>query len=304
MGKPTVGVVGQGFVGGSLAQVLAERGVEVRVYDKAGKCAPGAVHGSRPDLVRHARIIFVCLPTPMLPNGAADVSIVEGALQTLSEITVENSTGVVAVVKSTVPPGSTDRWNAMFAERGLHVVFNPEFLREATALDDMRGQSRIVLGGPRPWINEVKRFYERLFLDVPIVKTSATTAEMVKYVTNVHLAVKVSLANEIYQVCEALDAAGGNVDYDRVVDIATADERLGRSHWRVPGPMPASDTGEPARGFAGSCFVKDLNALMAVARSLGVDPKVMGGAWAKNLEVRPQRDWEKLVGRAVSEAAE
>jgi UDPglucose 6-dehydrogenase len=237
----------------------------------------------------------------MLPDGSCDVSIVEGAVGALAALPGSR----VIVVKSTVPPGSTDRWNATLAGKSnSRVVFNPEFLREATALEDMRAQKRIVLGGPRPWINEVKGFYERAFLDVPIVKTSATTAEMVKYLTNVHLAVKVSLANEVYQICQALDAAGGNVDYDRVIDIATEDERLGKSHWRVPGPMPSSDTGEPVLGFAGSCFVKDVNALMCVARDLGIDPKVMAGAWAKNLEVRPQRDWEKLVGRAVSAAAE
>jgi UDPglucose 6-dehydrogenase len=300
----TVGIVGQGFVGGSLAQVLAERGTRVLTFDKAGKNGKGAIPVERLDWlvqgypgVPKPRIVFVCLPTPMLSDGRCDVSVVEGALEEIASVPAAD---VVAVVKSTVPPGSCDAWEKRFGARGVHVVFNPEFLREATALEDMRHQRRIVLGGLRPWINEVKRFYEQAFLDVPIVKTTATTAEMVKYVTNVHLAVKVSLANELHQVCEALDAAGGNVDYDRVVDIATADERLGATHWRVPGPMTASDTGEPAFGFAGSCFPKDLNALMAVARSLGVDPKVMAGAWAKNLEVRPQRDWEKLVGRAVS----
>lgn len=294
MKVPSVGVIGQGFVGGSLSTVLAERGVDVVTYDKAGKCAAG--RKKRLD-EPWPRIVFVCLPTPMLPSGACDTSIVDSALREMAEMPGER----IAVVKSTVPPGSTDGWNEKFKGTGLRVVFNPEFLREATALEDMRGQRRIVLGGPRPWINDVKRFYERTFLDVPIVKTSATTAEMVKYVTNVMLAVKVSFANEVCQVCEALDARGWNVDYDRVIDIATQDERLGKSYWRVPGPMPSSDTGEAVRGFAGSCFVKDLNALMAVARSLGVDPKVMRGAWEKNLEVRPQRDWEKLIGRAVSE---
>jgi UDPglucose 6-dehydrogenase len=111
---------------------------------------------------------------------------------------------------------------------------------------------------------------------------------MVKYVTNIHLAVKVSLANEFYQICNTLDKNGYNIDYDKVIEYATIDKRLGNSHWKVPGPMPADDTGEPALGWAGSCFIKDLNALVYVARSLGVDPKVMTGAWEKNLEVRPQ----------------
>jgi len=312
----SIAVIGQGFVGGSLTTVMAERGLDVYVYDKAGKIATGGKHpratgrmGSLPvdsivDLVNRcenekgfSNIYFVCLPTPMKESGQADLTIVEGAL---AELASAGQRSRIAVIKSTVPPGSTERWNAMFDGTGLHVIFNPEFLREASAVDDMRNQNRIVLGGPRPWINSVKQLFESIFPNVPIIKTSSSTAEMVKYVTNIHLAVKVSLANELYQICNALDGAGANIDYDKVIEYATLDERLGKSHWKVPGPMPADDTGEPAMGWAGSCFIKDLNALMYVAKQLGIDPKTMSGAWEKNLEVRPQRDWEKLVGRAVS----
>jgi UDPglucose 6-dehydrogenase len=316
----SIAVIGQGFVGGSLTTVFAERGFDVYTYDKTGKVAEGGrnvISNSRKTEARSAwttlggfihaltthkdshfsNVYFICLPTPMLENGAADLSIVESVLK---ELAMSSSTDKVAVIKSTVPPGSTERWNKQFEGTGLHVVFNPEFLREVSALDDMRNQNRIILGGPRPHINKVKQLFEAAFPNVLIIKTSSSTAEMVKYVTNVHLAVKVSLANEFHQICEALDAKGANIDYDKVIEYATIDTRLGRSHWKVPGPMPASDTGEPAKGFAGSCFIKDLNALMAVARDLGVDPKTMSGAWEKNLEVRPQKDWENLVGRAVS----
>lgn len=337
--KKSIAVIGQGFVGGSLATVFAERGFDVVVYDKTGKRAQGARVPSRilsddyhpspmmslgatpvtsiTELVKACEfkdgdpgwqrddgvkafsgVYFVCVPTPMFEDGSADLSIVEAVLDELSKVTSDRPR--IAVVKSTVPPGSTEAWNRKYECTALRVVFNPEFLREASALDDMRDQNRIVLGGPRPHINKVKQVFEAAFPNVPIVKTSSSTAEMVKYMTNVHLAVKVALANEFYQVCEALDKAGANIDYDKVVEYATMDERLGRSHWKVPGPMPADDTGEPALGFGGSCFVKDINALMAVARSLGVEPKVMSGAWQKNVEVRPRRDWEKLVGRAVS----
>jgi UDPglucose 6-dehydrogenase len=316
----SVGVIGQGFVGGALTTVFAERNFEVFTYDKAGKQAPG---GCTPPIlgsfegkhlafapvnvtgfvtacetkVNFAKVYFVCLPTPMYADGSADLRIVESVLTELSKIDGNR----IAVVKSTVPPGSTERWNKMFEMTGLRVVFNPEFLREATALDDMRNQNRIVLGGPRPHINKVKQIFEAAFPNVRIIKTSSSTAEMVKYVTNIHLAVKVALANEFYQVCDALDKSGANIDYDKVIEYALHDERLGSSHWKVPGPMPSDDTGEPVFGFGGSCFVKDLNALMALARTLGIEPTVMSGAWAKNLEVRPQRDWEKLTGRAVSE---
>lgn len=295
-------VIGQGFVGGSLTTVFAERGFEVFVRDKAGKTAPGGkwplglgaftmkqfveACEKRQDF---SKVYFVCLPTPMFEDGSADLSVVEGVLAELAEITGPR----IAVVKSTVPPGSTEAWNKRFAESGLHVVFNPEFLTEANALDDMRNQNRIILGGPRPWINEVKHLFDAAFPGVPIVKTSSTTAEMVKYVTNNFLTVKVALANELAQICGALDSKGLNVDYDKVIEYAKYDTRLGTSHWAVPGP-----DGHP--GFGGHCFPKDLNAMISVAKGLGVDPKMLQSAWDKNNEVRSDRDWEKQVGRAVS----
>lgn len=312
----SIAVIGQGFVGGSLTTVFAERGFDVYAYDKAGKYAKGALpsHGdpaagypiSINELVLDnedggtpgfTKVYFVCLPTPMFEDGSADLSIVESVLQELASIPGER----IAVVKSTVPPGTTDLWNKKFGPQGLHIVFNPEFLTEANSLDDMRNQNRIILGGPRPYINQVKQVFQEAFPNVPIVKTGSTTAEMVKYVTNCHLAVKVSFANEISQICEALDKEGLNIDYDKVVEYAKFDRRLGDTHWSVPGPVPTHD-GRYVRGFGGHCFPKDINALMSVARQYGIEPRVMQAAWDKNLEVRSSddRDWEKQVGRAVS----
>ncbi len=302
--KKTIAVIGQGFVGGSLTTVMSERGFTVHTFDKAGKLAEGGIkhsaHKSAADLVAHMEryqpvsdvftgVYFVCVPTPMFEDGSADLSIVEGVLKELASVPGER----VAVVKSTVPPGSTVRWNKEFEKTGLRVVFCPEFLTEANALDDMRNQNRIVLGGPRPHINKVKQIFQTAFPKVPLVKTSSTTAEMVKYVTNCFLATKVAFANEVAQICERLDGGGLDIDYDKVVEYARLDERLGSSHWSVPGP-------DGNRGFGGHCFPKDINALIHLARSIDVDPKVMAGVWAKNLEVRPGRDWEKMVGRAVS----
>jgi UDPglucose 6-dehydrogenase len=311
----SVAVIGQGFVGGSLTTVFAERGFDVYVYDKAGKTATGAQYSkfvrgvaqpceSVADLVSSCEekknfsgVYFVALPTPMYEDGTADLSIVEGVLDELAACTGNR----IAVVKSTVPPGSTERWNKKYEGTGLRVIFNPEFLTEANALDDMRNQDRIILGGPRPWINTVKLIFQTAFPKVTLIKTSSTTAEMVKYTINCFLATKVSFANEMAQVCEALDKRGLNIDYDKVVEYARLDKRLGNSHWAVPGPVPTHD-GRYVRGFGGHCFPKDMNALIAVAKDLGVDPKVMAASWAKNLEVRgpEDRDWEHMQGRAVS----
>ena len=316
----SIAVVGQGFVGGSLTTVFAERGFDVYTYDKIGKRVAGGkpamltppagglqveaasikglVMGCQELGKSFSNVFFVCLPTPMFEDGEADLSIVEGALKDLADA---GGADRIAVVKSTVPPGSTERWNKMFEGTGLHVVFNPEFLTEANALDDMRNQNRIILGGPRPWINAVKLVFQCAFPKVPLIKTSSTTAEMVKYTINCFLATKVSFANEIAQVCEALDGHGLNIDYDKVVEYAKLDTRLGNSHWAVPGPVPTHD-GRHVRGFGGHCFPKDLNALVYVAEKLGVDPKVLRGVWDKNLEIRgpADRDWERMQGRAVS----
>lgn len=322
----SIAVIGQGFVGGSLTTVFAERGFNVYVYDKVGKVAQGGIPILAPtddlDLHRTAQlagvsllrepdegtevqnfaraceeqdnfsgIYFVCLPTPMFEDGEADLSIVSRVLNELSSVPGKR----IAVIKSTVPPGSTKRWNELFESTGLRVIFNPEFLTEANALDDMRNQNRIILGGPRPHINAVKLIFQSAFPKVPLIKTSSTTAEMVKYFTNVQLAARVILSCELSQICEALDKQGLDIDYDKVVEYAKQDPRLGGSHMSVPGP-----DGIP--GARGHCFPKDLNALIYVARRLGVDPTVMEAAWAKNLEVIPRehRDWERMQGRAVS----
>ena len=306
--KKSIAVIGQGFVGGSLTTVFTERGFDVYAYDKAGKYATGALPshgdmvagypGSIAELIgdneeggtpNFSKVYFVCLPTPMHEDGSADLSIVEGALKELASVRGDR----IAVIKSTVPPGSTEKWNEMFKDSGLRVIFNPEFLTERTALDDMRNQDRIILGGPRPWINTVKQIFRSAFPNAKMIKTSSTTAEMVKYLTNNFLTVKVSFANEMHQICQALDAAGLNVDYDKVVEYASHDVRVGPSHWNVPGP-------DGHYGYGGSCFPKDINAMICIAKSLGLTPIILDAAWKKNLEVRPEKDWEKLIGRAVS----
>lgn len=305
--KKTVAVIGQGFVGGSITTVFSERGFEVLVHDKTGKVSPG---GKQPvtssglhvcnvteflrsceNVSDFSKVYFICLPTPMYEDGSADLSIVESVLDEIASVPGDR----IAVVKSTIPPGSTEGWNKKYQSTGLRVIFSPEFLTEANALDDMRNQNRIIIGGPRPWINSVKQLFQAAFPKIPIIKTSSTTAEMVKYLTNNFLTVKVAFANEMAQICEALDQSGMSVDYDKVVEYAKYDKRLGESHWSVPGP-------DGSRGYGGHCFPKDVNAMIDVAKKNGVDPKVLTAAWEKNLEVRKpeHRDWEKMAGRAVS----
>ena len=295
-----IGVVGQGFVGGSLTTVMSERGCVPFVYDITGKIAPGGRDTNAFSLTEFirmcdeidVRVILVCLPTPMTQMGHADLTVVESALAEIAEIPPRGNYERVAVVKSTVPPGTCVSWDNKFAHKGLRVVFNPEFLTEARAIDDMRDQDRIILGGHPAVTPRVADIYAKTFPGVPCIQTSANNAEMVKYVANCFLSVKVSFANEMSQVCEGLTSAGKTCDYDKIIELATLDKRLGSSHWKTPGP-------DGKAGFGGSCFPKDINAMIRVAQSVRVDPKVLCAAWEKNLEVRPERDWEMLKGRAV-----
>ena len=160
---------------------------------------------------------------------------------------------------------------------------------EANYIDDFRNQNRIILGGPRPATTAVKQFYIKIFPKATIVKTGSTYAEMVKYFANTFLATKVSFANEMKIICEKLE-----IDYDKVVEYAIYDNRLGKSHWAVPGP-----DGKP--GFGGSCFPKDINALVKLCEKYDFHPNVLVGAIETNLDVRPEEDWKELKGRAVTD---
>ena len=111
---------------------------------------------------------------------------------------------------------------------------------------------------------------------------------MIKYFTNTFLATKVSFANEMKLICECLE-----INYEKVVEYAKYD-MIGESHWSVPGP-------DGHYGFGGSCFPKDINALINFCKDNNILAKTLIGAWQTNLKVRPEKDWEQLKGRAVAE---
>ena len=113
-------------------------------------------------------------------------------------------------------------------------------------------------------------------------------AELVKYTTNCFLATKVSFANEMKEICDGLD-----IDYDKVVEYATYDGRLGKSHWAVPGP-------DGELGFSGSCFPKDLESLIHLSEQLDTVNNVLKAVRKTNHTVRPAKDWLNLKGRAVN----
>lgn len=271
-----IGIIGQGFVGNAIYQKFKDY-YEINTYDlDSSKC-----NSSEQETLDND-IVFVCLPTPMNSDGSCNVSLVESTIKRCSEFGITKT----VVIKSTVSPGTTARINSLYPN--MDIVFNPEFLTERNAVKDYENQSRIILGGPRPSTTKLKGIFSKVFPKAHIIKTDSTHAEMVKYLTNTFLSVKVSFANEIYQICEGL-----NVDYDKVVEYATHDERLGKSHWNVPGH-------DGDFGFGGHCFPKDLAALIHLAENLNVTDNVLSAAEQTNTQVRTNRDWEQMKGRAVS----
>jgi len=277
-----IGIVGQGYVGSAVKEVFSKH-YETNTFDLNGKCNCKDIE----DLVDKSDIIFVCVPTPMKKDGSCDTSIVEGVVKNIDDIVYcfTNKSHKIVAIKSTIPPGTTNRLNKKC--KNISVIFNPEFLTEANFIDDFKNQNRIIIGGERPSTTKLRQVYSLVFPNAKIVKTGSITAEMVKYFTNTFLATKVSFANEMKLICDGL-----NIDYDKVVEYSTYDERLGKSHWAVPGP-------DGKLGFGGSCFPKDINALLDLANKLEIDVFTLDGTWETNLKVRPEKDWEDLKGRAV-----
>lgn len=279
-----IGIVGQGFVGTAVNAVFSNF-FKVETYDKDPN--KHSTCETLSNLVSKVDVIFVCLPTPMRKTGQCDLSIVDSVINKIDEIAGKLNKKNIIVLKSTVPPGTTSALNEDV--KNCTVVFNPEFLTEANHINDFKNQTRIVIGGPRPASTVVKSVFRKVFPTVPIIKTGSNTAEMVKYFTNCFLATKVIFSNEMYHMCQKLD-----IDYDKVTEYALHDARIGRSHLSVPGP-------DGDFGFGGHCFPKDLNALIYLAKILGVDTELLEAVDSKNNKLRSNRDWEKMSGRAVSE---
>lgn len=280
-----IGIIGCGFVGSSVAAGF--KGVhQIDIYDKFQ--SEKSTVSNLSSLVEKAEILFVCLPTPMTKEGRCDISLIEDTLLAVDSSCDRLNKNIIAVIKSTIPPGTTKNLQQKLDKVSL--VFNPEFLTEANHIEDFQNQKRIVLGVANNNIdaaNRVKTMYLVKFPSVPYVICEAIDAEMIKYFCNCYLATKVSFANEMKQLCVTLGA-----NYERIVEAAVYDPRISSSHLAVPGP-------DGKAGFGGSCFPKDINALITVMKDNNVKAQVLEAVWAKNLEVRPERDWESLKGRAI-----
>ena len=282
----TIGIVGNGFVGSAVRYGFSPNvGVdaEVKVYDKDPN---KSTHMLR-DVV-DSDVIFLSVPTPSNSDGSMNVDIVDSVLGDISQYADLFEVGII-LLRSTVTPGTTSNLQKKYPN--LRIVFNPEFLTERSANFDFINQSRFILGGEgheHDGVNEVSElFRERFGHSLSIIETNYETAELIKYMSNTFFATKISFLNDMKLLC---DKVGGT--WEDAIEGFVRDGRIGHSHLGVPGH-------DGRYGFGGSCFPKDIQALINFGESVGVEMDVLKGAWKTNLKVRPEQDWKNLKGRAV-----
>ena len=306
-GIATVVVVGAGYVGLTAAACFAHLGHRVICTDVDAARIAGLKQGEipihefgLPELVREgldsgrlsfdcgsaaaaavADFVYLCVPTPPGADGAADLRYLEAAAR---EVGPHLRAGAIVVNKSTVPTGSAALVERIVGRADIGVASNPEFLREGSAIDDFLHPDRVVIGSDdRAVAERVAELYSgtaaRLLL------TDPASAETVKYAANAFLATKLSFANAIAAVCEAVGA-----DVTDVLAGLGHDHRIGGAFMR-PGP-----------GWGGSCLPKDTRALLAVAEAGGYDFSLLRGVLAANDE-QFQRIVDKVARRVDLEGA-
>jgi nucleotide sugar dehydrogenase len=283
-----IGIVGRGFVGSAVEFGFSPNvgcDAEVRVYDKD----PNKSLHSLKETINESDYVFVSVPTPSNQDGSINLDIIYDLFEEIDKvIDYEAEQQPVIMIRSTVTPGTTRKIQQNYSK--MYIVFNPEFLTERSAKFDFINQSRFVIGGSWGSATRVEQLYKWRFGEsIPVIKTNFETAELIKYMCNCYFATKVSFLNEMYQIA---DKCGAN--WEEAIEGFVRDGRIGHSHLNVPGP-------DGKLGFGGSCFPKDLQAMINFGNSLGVWPHVLHGAWNTNLEVRPEEDWKELKGRAVVE---
>jgi UDPglucose 6-dehydrogenase len=281
-----IAVIGTGYVGLVTGTCFAETGNKVVCIDideqKVAKLSRGEITIYEPGLekiflrnlkenrlrfttelaagIEDAAIVFLALPTPPGEDGSADLSYVLGVADALGKLIKDYK---VIVDKSTVPVGTADKVRAAIAKHyagEFDVVSNPEFLREGVAVDDFMKPDRVVVGAGSERARKVmgELFAPFVRQGNPIIFMDERSAELTKYAANAFLATKISFMNEIAQLCERMGA-----DVDMVRRGIGSDDRIGK-RFLFPGI-----------GYGGSCFPKDVKALVRSAAEANYDFKIL-----------------------------
>jgi len=301
-----ISVLGSGYVGTTVAACFADLGHEVVAIDVDEDVVATLSAGQSPihepgleellantvgdtltatteySALQDTEVTFLAVSTPSRADGSIDTSIIESAASSLGAAIADQSTPQQVVVKSTVVPGTTENVIApLIAEASggtvgedFEIGMNPEFLREGSAVTDFLEPDKVVLGAETDRARGTMRaVYEPLLerAETTVVETGIREAEMIKYANNAFLAGKISLMNEIGNVCKEY-----GVDAYEVADAIGLDERIGRAFL---------DSGV---GWGGSCFPKDVRAIIAAARAVGYEPTLLESAIEVN-EKQPRR---------------
>jgi UDPglucose 6-dehydrogenase len=269
-----LGIIGNGFVG-SATQILKSDTINTCVYDiDPNRCNP--VGTTLEDIVK-CDIIFICVPTPMNEDGSCNLSIIENVISNLKSLCDFNEK--LIVLRSTVTPGTADNYNTYFM---------PEFLTEKNYVNDFITNKNWIFGlkGTEQDIQFKENIETMINLshrsgNIKCNKITFRTnkeAEMIKLFRNNFLSVKVSFCNEIYDYCKLKE-----IDYEKVVEIAAADDRIGLSHTLVPGP-------DGLRGYGGTCFPKDISNTLFDMGKNGMTSYILESSFNRNKELDRKDD--------------
>ena len=273
MKKFKVGVIGNGFVGEAISFAFSSVS-DLYVYDTDPLKSLDDLQS-----VHNCDFVFICVQTPMFEDGSQDLSYVESVFEKATNTPVY-------ILKYTVLPGTTTELCKKFPES--KIIFSPEFLTERTAKLDMLTQSRIILGGELSLTEKAKTLFNQRFKIKNIIQTDSKTAELTKYMNNTFFATKVSIMNEFKLLCDKIGA-----NWEDALKGFVSDGRIGNSHLNVPGH-------DGKLGYGGTCFPKDVNALLSFSKKHDIELNTIEGGWKTNLKVREEKDWEEKEGRSVS----
>jgi UDPglucose 6-dehydrogenase len=268
----SIGVVGLGMVGGTVARAFAEAGLKVCGYD------PYLEIGTTQGLAG-CPVVMLCVPTPASPAAGLDIQEVWSAVR---EVEAVLQPGSIVAVKSTVPPGTIDRLAAAFPR--IEFADLPEFLVATKPDETFVHPDRVIIGTRSPQTaNILGDLIERVAPGAPVVVVTPPEAELAKLGSNALLAAKVAMANQLADVCEQF-----GVSWPRVKAVIGLDRRIGPDHLTVT----------EERGFGGACLPKDLDGLIAAAESTGPPPFLLRSLADFNRSIR-NRDRHRATSDPV-----